>query len=269
LEHSSRVRSRFTRRPRFTYQGRLQHGDTLANGLYEMSFALHDAATNGNVVGTPVTVAPVPVSNGLFTVTLDFGAAPFMGAERWLEIAVTVFGSDQPVVTLVPRQPLTPAPYALHAHNAAGLMSFANAPLDIKVNGQRAFRLEASLGFSPNVIGGASVNAVDNGAFGATIGGGGYAVLGPIGTHIVPNRVTGNLGTVSGGANNTAASGGTVGGGFGNNATGEKSFVGGGENNTAGREYSTIGGGELTGLRASMLRWAAAASTSAAAVLQR
>jgi hypothetical protein len=112
----------------FSYQGRLNAGGTPANGLYEMYFTLYDAVTNGNVVGTPVTLAPVPVTNGLFTATLDFGAAVFTGADRWLDIAVTVFGSDQPVTTLVPRQPITPVPYALHAYNAAGLMSFNNAP---------------------------------------------------------------------------------------------------------------------------------------------
>src|SRR5262245_15683328 len=88
----------------FTYQGRLNTGSSPANGIYEMHFTLHDASANGSVVGTPVTVAPLPVTNGLFTATLDFGAAAFTGADRWLEIAVTVFGSDQPVVTLTPRQ---------------------------------------------------------------------------------------------------------------------------------------------------------------------
>jgi hypothetical protein len=105
-----------------TYQGRLQHGGAPANGLYEMYFTLYDAVTNGAAVGVPASVAPVPVSNGLFTATVDFGPNAITGADRWLEIAVTVFGSDQPVVPLVPRQSLTPAPHALHAHNAAGLM---------------------------------------------------------------------------------------------------------------------------------------------------
>src|SRR6059036_3592052 len=99
----------------FTYQGRLISAGAPANGLYEMSFSLYDALTNGNPIGSPVTVAPVPVSNGLFTATLDFGANAFIGADRWLEISVTVFGSDQPVVLLVPRQPMTATPYALHA----------------------------------------------------------------------------------------------------------------------------------------------------------
>ena len=49
-----------------------------------MSFALYNALANGNVVGTPQTVAPVPVSNGLLTATLDFGANAFLAPDPWL-----------------------------------------------------------------------------------------------------------------------------------------------------------------------------------------
>src|SRR4030095_186592 len=91
----------------FIYQGNLIHNGAPATGAYEMSFALYDALADGNLVGIPITVAPVSVSNGLFNVRLDFGVAAFPGANRWLEIAATVFGSDQPVTTLVPPQALS------------------------------------------------------------------------------------------------------------------------------------------------------------------
>jgi hypothetical protein len=55
---------------------------------------LFDALTNGDPVGLPVSLAPVIVSNRLFTVLPDFGTAAFMGAERWLEITVNLYGSD-------------------------------------------------------------------------------------------------------------------------------------------------------------------------------
>ena len=77
----------------FTYQGQLIQSGNPANGLYEMEFTLFDAETNGNQVGTSVAVAPVTVSNGLFTVTLDFGAVAFNGAARWLEITVSATGA--------------------------------------------------------------------------------------------------------------------------------------------------------------------------------
>lgn len=60
-----------------------------------------------------------PVSNGLFAVTLDFGASPFNGDARWLQIYVrTNGGLTAPYTPLSPRQALTPAPYALYAPNA-------------------------------------------------------------------------------------------------------------------------------------------------------
>jgi hypothetical protein len=209
----------------FTYQGRLNAGDSPANGLYEVSFTLYDAPTSGNVIGTPVTVAPLPVSNGLFIATLDFGASAFMGASRWLEISVTVFGSDQPVVTLVPRQPITPTPYALHAANAANLMSFANAPLDIKVNAQRVLRLEPTTD-APNVIGGSPNNFVDAGIVGATIAGGG-----------TPNPLE------SGSSNRVSADFGSVGGGVGNISSGLAAVVSGGFGNSNAVFGGVIGGG--------------------------
>jgi hypothetical protein len=104
----------------FTYQGQLTQSGSPANGLYEMQFTLFDAATNSNQVGLSVTVAPVAVINGLFSATLDFGAAPFDGSPRWLEIAVNVYGSDGVTTILRPRQSLTPTPYAIRAAHFSG-----------------------------------------------------------------------------------------------------------------------------------------------------
>lgn len=220
----------------FTYQGRLQAAGTPANGLYELSFSLHDAVTNGNLVGLPITLAPVPVSNGLFLATLDFGAAAFTGANRWLEISVTVFGTDQPVVTLVPRQPITPTPQALHARTAQDLASFGNAPIEMKVNGQRALRLESTsdlgYGVAPNFIGGGPGNFVSPTIAGGTVGGGNS------------NQVSGNVATVSGGfANRASAEWATVGGGEHNVSSNYNTTVAGGGSNVAGGAGATVGGG--------------------------
>ena len=71
----------------FTYQGRLSDGGTNANGVYDLQFALFDSA--GVQVGVTQTLEDVQVTNGVFTVQLDFGAAAFAtGATRMLEIAV-------------------------------------------------------------------------------------------------------------------------------------------------------------------------------------
>jgi hypothetical protein len=103
----------------FTYQGQLKDGATPANGAYNLKFTLFDALTAGNQVGISVTDSPVALSNGLFTVSLDFGAN-FPGANRWLEIGVRTNGGSA-YATLTPRQPLTPTPYAIQAGNAGTL----------------------------------------------------------------------------------------------------------------------------------------------------
>ena len=76
----------------FTYQGRLNISNSPANGLYQMSFTLWSAATNGQDFGTIFTNG-VPVSSGLFTVTLDFGPGVFTGAPEWLGINVNTNGA--------------------------------------------------------------------------------------------------------------------------------------------------------------------------------
>jgi len=102
-----------------TYQGRLTDNGTPASGSYDLRFALYDAASGGSAVGGPVVSAPVEVTNGLFTVTLDFGPGVFTGAARWLELGVRTNGGADPHFILAPRQPITSAPYAVQAANAA------------------------------------------------------------------------------------------------------------------------------------------------------
>src|ERR1035438_307469 len=97
----------------FTYQGRLNSGTNAATGSYDLRFALLDAPTIGAQQGNLLTNSATAVSNGLFTVTLDFGNQ-FPGAGRWLEIGVRTNGGGG-FFTLSPRQALTPAPYAITA----------------------------------------------------------------------------------------------------------------------------------------------------------
>jgi hypothetical protein len=58
----------------FTYQGRLNDGANPATGIYDLRFETYDAPSGGTGQGRAVTNSAVSVSNGLFTVTLDFGA---------------------------------------------------------------------------------------------------------------------------------------------------------------------------------------------------
>jgi hypothetical protein len=87
-----------------------------ANALYDLQFAIYDDATSGTQKGSTLE-GTVDVTNGLFTVALDFGAGIFTGDDRWLEIGVRTNGAVA-FTTLGPRQPLTSSPYALHAKTA-------------------------------------------------------------------------------------------------------------------------------------------------------
>jgi hypothetical protein len=100
----------------FTYQGRLNDGANAANGSYDLRFALFDAASAGTQQGNLLTNSATAVSNGLFTVTLNFGNQ-FPGAARWLDLGVRTNGGTT-FTALAPRQPLTPTPYAITASNA-------------------------------------------------------------------------------------------------------------------------------------------------------
>jgi len=77
----------------FTYQGRLKDGGGPANGSYDLRFALFDASAGGTISGV-ITNSATMVSNGIFNVMLDFGAA-FNGSNFWLEIAAHTNGAKR------------------------------------------------------------------------------------------------------------------------------------------------------------------------------
>ena len=111
----------------FTYQGRLNDGANPATGSYDLRFGIYSAAAGGTAYGT-LTNAATGITNGLFTVALDFGSV-FDGTSYWLEIGVRTNGTDA-FTTLSQRQPVTPTPYAVYAGtvNAAGISgTYGNA----------------------------------------------------------------------------------------------------------------------------------------------
>jgi hypothetical protein len=119
-----------------------------------------------------------------------------------------------------------------------------NQPLEFKVNGLRALRLEDNgdsasddgtiSDGSPNVIGGSPLNSVATGIVGATISGGGTTNFFNL---PFPNSVSADFGTVGGGFRNAAHSFAVT--------------VGGGEANTiaSNSPYATIGGGLFNNIR--------------------
>jgi hypothetical protein len=98
----------------FTYQGRLTDGGTPANGAYDLQFALFDSISSGGQIGSTQSVPSVSVSSGIFTVSRDFGAGAFTGANRYLEISARLGGSGS-FTLLAPRQPITSTPYAVRS----------------------------------------------------------------------------------------------------------------------------------------------------------
>ena len=103
----------------FTFQGRLTDNGAPANGLYDFQFGLRDALAAGNAVGSTLNLNPVGVTNGLFTVTLDFGAGAFNGSARWIEVGARTNGSASAHTVLAPRTPVSPVPYAMLANTDA------------------------------------------------------------------------------------------------------------------------------------------------------
>jgi len=108
-----------------SYQGQLSVAGSPANTNYDFRFAVYDAVTNGNRVSIWLTNSAVPVANGLFSVTLDFGTNVFNGTDNgsndWMDVGVRAAGGASFTV-LTPRQPILPVPYALFATSASNLL---------------------------------------------------------------------------------------------------------------------------------------------------
>jgi hypothetical protein len=113
----------------FTYQGRLDNSGQPAAGPHDLRFSLWLSPTDSDSpIGSVICKDHVPITDGLFTVPLDFGLNVFVGFPVWMEIearADTTPGNcaSGSFTPLSPRQPLKPAPYAIWATTAqtAGL----------------------------------------------------------------------------------------------------------------------------------------------------
>jgi hypothetical protein len=102
----------------FLYQGLLRENGNTAEGLYDLRLTLYEGVSGGSPIGQAVTNLSVPVTNGLFTMTVDFGGDVFNGVSRWLDLAVRRAGESSGFMSLTPRQILAPTPSALHAQRA-------------------------------------------------------------------------------------------------------------------------------------------------------
>ena len=112
----------------FTYQGQLRSNNAPANGNFDLQFSVFAAASGGSALTTPISNPTVEVSNGVFTVLLDFGVGAFSGADRWLEIGVRPTGNVNPYTILAPRQLIAATPYAIRA-GTAGTATTVTGPI--------------------------------------------------------------------------------------------------------------------------------------------
>lgn len=153
----------------FTYQGRFTDNGNPATGIYDFQFTLYDDI--GTAQGQALTNSATTVTNGLFTVMLDFGNQ-FPGAGRWLEIGARTNGTSTFTI-LSPRQPLTPAPYAITASNLTGVvtsgqitgtMPLTQLPAVLVTNGAGSVNLAGT--FGGNGTGLTNVNATTFGGLG-------------------------------------------------------------------------------------------------------
>jgi hypothetical protein len=149
----------------FTFEGRLANGGAPANGNYDVTFTLYDTSAGGTPSGA-LTNAGTPVSNGLFAVTLNFGAGVFDGTAYWLQLAVRTNGSGS-FTDLSPRQPIFPTPYSIYAANAGsaatveaanitGTIPLAQLPGAVVTNNQSGVAFSGT--FSGNGAGVTNVN---------------------------------------------------------------------------------------------------------------
>jgi hypothetical protein len=221
----------------FTYQGQLKNAAGPVSAVCDFQFSLWDAESAGAQLGATQMIGAVNVSGGAFTVQLNgegqFGAGALNGQARWVQVDVRC-ADEAAFTTLSPRQPLTPAPYALAL---PGLRTEQSAT-------------------SPNIVAGADGNSVAAGVVGASLSGGGASSF--------LQAITDDYGTIGGGRGNSAGNSdgatnpvvaATVGGGEGNSATGSYATIPGGLSNSAGA-FSLAAGRRAKAVNTGSFVWA-------------
>lgn len=149
----------------FTYQGKLVDDCCPATGLYDLTFKLFDNGGSGNSgqQGPTVSKVAVPITNGLFSVSLDFGAALFNGTSLWLQMEVRTNSATPPAtfITLSPRTELSPTPSAIYAQKAGTVAD--NAITASKIAAGAAVKRLNGLSDLVNLVAGANITLTTSG----------------------------------------------------------------------------------------------------------
>lgn len=231
----------------FTHSGVLTENGSPANGLFDLEFTLHASETDPDPVGDPsmLLLTGVPVTNGLFTVALDFGPDVFNGEMLWLEIRLGPSGGGGALTLLTPRQAVRTVPQTTFARRAGAAVTAQSAvtagratvadSADVattSVTAQRAMVADAA------DVATAAVTAQRAGA------------LDP-GTYTEPVTFDNPANSFSGASadftGNIEAGGDLVGArlkvGGGHDLNGAGATIAGGQDNSAENAYSSVGGG--------------------------
>ena len=146
----------------FTYQGRLTDAGQPANGYFEFEYSLWTAPVTGTRLET--FGSDIDVTNGLFTIEMEFDPNFINGDNLWLEIKTRRFGVTN-YTTLTPRQRLAPAPYAITAKKLSGTLPAAQLPASVVTNNATGLTLSGT--FSGNGANVTNVNAASLGGLSA------------------------------------------------------------------------------------------------------
>lgn len=240
----------------FTYQGQLRKNGAPVNGSCSATFKLFDAASGGVQAGPTVTTSTLTVANGLFTLDLDFGWT-FTGEARWLEAAI---GCGEAAVTLAPRTPLRPAPYAFALpgmRTVPGNLDFGDPTMNV-IGGVFSGAVSNTISADSfnSVVAGGTLNRIDNLSTYSAIGGGNgngidksynSAIGGGDGNLIQFVSVRSAIGGGTGNRIDNVSGYSAIGGGGGNRIdhSSDNSAIGGGANNRIDNSsfQSAIGGG--------------------------
>jgi hypothetical protein len=203
----------------FTYQGFLQDSDVPAGGNYDLRFELFGSPSEEKRVGPAIYGGGLPIVNGVFSVHLDFGGEVFEGEPRWIEVAVRPAGSEAEYTVLTPRQPLSPAPYAIMAQQAGAFPPGAVTSAALAPGAVTSEKI-APLAISDLHVESLSASKVAGGDLGAE------RVKAGVG-----HSLSGHLATIAGGQSNVVAAS------FATVAGGQQQFI------AVSAERSAIGGG--------------------------
>ncbi len=266
----------------FTYQAVLEDNGQPANGVYDLEVRLFDMASGGTQQGVTIPFHDQNITNGLFTVALNLGSALWNGDDRWIEISVRPGASMGAFTPLMPRQPVTSAPYAIRSSEAAkaGLVDWSgldNIPAGFADNvdddtlysagtglslASTTFSFDAAFtdakywkldGNAGTTVGTDFLGTTDNQALEIKVDGARALRIEPDSTS--PNLMGGFSGNSVAGGIAGAVIGGGGQTGFENQVLADFATVGGGEANEASGVGSVVDGGQLnsaSGLRATI-----------------